>query len=924
MINLDKSWYSFNLEAVFQEARSRYSGLTAEEVKERLGLYGPNEIREEKKTSVSALIAEQFKSVLIIILLVAVVLSVIIGMINYEPGGGLPEEITDAIVIFAIVIAVVVLGFIQEYRSERSMAALKKMAALTATVIRDNVDVEIPAREIVPGDVVVLNTGDKIPADLRLIEAFNLSTLEASLTGESTPIEKNISPIQSPEVAIGDRLNMVFSGTTVTYGRGKGVVTGTGMHTEFGKIASMLQEVEEEETPLQKNLARVGKWIAYACLGIVAIIVILQLILVEGQSILHMFIWGVSLAVAAVPEALPAVVVISLSIGVQRMVKRHALIRRLLAVETLGSTTVICSDKTGTLTQDEMTVRQIYVDDKLIDITGVGYEPKGEFRFEDKPFDITQNLAVQTFLNIGILCNDTILVSTNEAWDIKGDPTEGALVVLGAKAALFKEQASDRFPRIDEIPFSSERKKMTTIHRTSEGRVAYSKGAPEVILESCSHLLVDGGELPLTENDRARILNMATQMAGQALRVLGLGFKRVSIELKSKEDVEKEMVFVGLAGMIDPPREEAKEAIRLCDMAGIKSIMITGDHKITAAAVAKELGILKNGEVLTGAELDKLSDGEFAKQVENIDVYARVSPSHKLRVIEAFGKKEHVVAMTGDGVNDAPALKKADIGVAMGITGTDVSKEAAAMVLTDDNFASIVAAVEEGRVIFNNIKKYLMYLLSSNVGELLLMVGAILFGPLIGLPSGAIPLIAVQILLVNLITDGLPALALAVDPADPDVMQQKPRPRGQGIFTKSVVILMLIGGVWSALINLGIFKWALDAGKPMMEAQSLCFLTLIVIQFFKAYNFRSDKKSVFEIGMFRNKWLNYSILSQIVLLWVIVEIPFFNDIFNTFPLSLIEWVIVVLLAATIFPVLEISKLVIRWYDRRKAKTINPV
>lgn len=918
-MKLSKSYYNLESEQALQELHSSRSGLTSSEVQERLQKYGYNELKAEEKTSVWGLIAEQFKSVLIIILLLAVVLSVVIGVLSHEPGESLPEEIIDAIVIFAIVIAVVVLGFIEEYRSEKSLAALKKMAALTATVVRENKDTEIPAREIVPGDIVLLNTGDRIPADLRLIEAHNLSTLEASLTGESTPVEKVTSPIQGSEVSVGDRLNMVFSGTVVTIGRGKGIAVGTGMQTEFGKIASMLQNVEEEQTPLQKNLDRVGKWIAYGCLGIVAVIVAMQLIMGTGHSFLEMIIWGISLAVAAVPEALPAVVVISLSIGVQRMVKRHALIRRLAAVETLGSTTVICSDKTGTLTQDQMTVRQIYSDGKLIDITGSGYEPRGEFRYEGKPLDVSQNQPVQTLMKAGLLCNDTLLISKEGSWNIKGDPTEGGLVVLSAKAGLNKEEIDDRFPRIDEIPFSSERKKMTTIHQTPEGKVAYSKGAPEVVLDSCSHILVGDSEIPLSEIERGKVLGTATHMAASALRVLGLGYKRLRNELINKEDAEKNMVFAGLAGMIDPPREEAKGSIQLCHQAGIKTVMITGDHKITATAVAKELGILENGEVVTGSELDKITDQEFEDRVEKIDVYARVSPSHKLRVVEAFSKKQHVVAMTGDGVNDAPALKKADIGVAMGIAGTDVSKEAAAMVLTNDNFASIVAAVEEGRVIFNNIKKYLMYLLSSNIGELLLMVGAILFGQLIGLPSGAIPLIAVQILLVNLITDGLPALALAVDPADPDIMQQKPRPRGQGIFTKSVVILMFLGGVWSAVVNLGIFRWALGDGKPMMEAQSLCFLTLIVIQFFKAYNFRSDRKSVFEIGMFRNKWLNLSILSQVVLLWLIVEVPIFNGLFNTYPLTLMEWLIVIVAAATIFPVLEIGKLIIRWQDRRSEK-----
>lgn len=914
----EPGWYGRDAGEVIKSLDSGPRGLSAGEAEKRLAQYGYNEFKEEKKTSAWKLLAEQFKSILIIILMAAVALSVVIGLVNYRPGAGLPEEITDAIVIFAIVVAAVLLGFIQEYRSEKAMAALKKMAALTATVIRDGTDVEMPSREIVPGDVVVLDTGDKVPADLRLIEVYNLSTQEASLTGESTPVEKTIATIAEADVAIGDRKNMAFGGTAVTYGRGRGVAVATGMRTEFGKIAAMLQEVGEEETPLQKNMGKVGKVLGYACLGIVAVIVALQLVFSTGHTFVEMFIWGVSLAVAAVPEALPAVVVISLSIGMQRMAKRHALIRRLSAVETLGSTTVICSDKTGTLTQNEMTVRQIYAGGRLIDVSGAGYEPKGEFQSGGRVADIAGDEAVRTMMKIGALCNDSKLVRTDSVWDVKGDPTEGALVVLSAKAGVAQEDANTEFPRIDEIPFSSERKMMTTLHRTPRGIVAYSKGAPETVLESCSKIMLESTERPITAKERQEVLVTAQQMAGNALRVLGTAYKPVDNTVPScKEDAEKGMVFIGLAGMIDPPRPEVKDAIKLCEQAGIRSIMITGDHKVTAAAIARELGILKDGMAVTGAELDKMTKEEFETNVGKIDVYARVSPAHKLKVIDAFARKGEVVAMTGDGVNDAPALKKADIGVAMGIKGTDVSKEAAAMVLTDDNFASIVAAVEEGRGIFANIKKYLMYLLSSNVGELLLMAGAILFGPLIGLPAGALPLIAVQILLVNLITDGFPALALAVDPPDPDIMRQKPRPRGQGIFTRPVVALMSIGGVWSALVNLGIFKWALDAGKDMVEAQSLTFLTLIVIQFFKAYNFRSDKRSVFEIGMFRNKWLNLAVLSQVGLLIAIVEVPFFNEIFNTFPLTLQEWIIVVLLAATIFPVLEVSKAFIRRQEGKK-------
>ena len=913
----DTKWYQQSIADTLKSLGSSISGLSTEEAKKRLDQHGYNELRAEEGISPWKLLAEQFKSILIIILLIAVALSVTIGIIDWEHGAGIPEEITDAIVIFVIVVACVILGFIEEYRSEKAMATLKRMAAPTATILRDGNEVEITSKELVPGDIVILNTGDRIPADLRLIELANLNTQEAPLTGESTPVEKNTAVIEGNEVSVGDRKNMAYTGTTVTYGRGKGIVVATGMQTEFGKIAAMLQDVKEEETPLQKNLDKVGKWLGFACLGIVAIIVAIQLIFVKGHTFIEMFIWGVSMAVAAVPEALPAVVVISLSIGVQKMVKRHALIRRLSAVETLGSVTIICSDKTGTLTQDQMTVRQIYVNGKLIHVTGAGYEPKGEFQIDGKIINISQDISVQTFMKINALCNDTHLVQTNSKWEIKGDPTEGGLLVVTVKSGLSLDKLSTESPRIDEIPFSSERKRMTTIHNNPDGKIAYSKGAPEIVLEDSSHILENGQRRPITETDKAQVLDTARRMAEDALRVLGMAYKPLD-NTDNRADYEKGMVFVGLAGMIDPPRPEAKDAIKLCEDAGIKSVMITGDHKITASAIARELGILKpDGVAITGAELDKMSDAEFEKMVGKIEVYARVSPSHKLKIVEAFSKRGDVVAMTGDGVNDAPALKKADIGVAMGISGTDVSKEAAAMVLTDDNFASIVAAVEEGRGIFGNIKKYLMYLLSSNLGEILLMAGAILLGPLLGLPAGAIPLIAVQILLVNLITDGLPALALAFDPPEPGIMRQKPRLRGQGIFTKPVVVLMSIGGIWSAIVNLGIFKWALDTGKDMIEAQSLCFLTLIIIQLFKAYNFRSDKKSVFKIGIFKNKWLNLAVLSQIVLLLAIVEVPLFNKLFNTFPLILSEWLIVVLVATTIFPVLEISKIIIRRQDNNQ-------
>jgi len=923
-----KAWYELNVAEVVNSLGSSTEGLTPEEAEKRLAQYGHNELREEKKKiSVWSLVAEQFKSTLIIILMAAVVISVGLGIVSYKPGTGLPEEITDAIVIFAIVIACVALGVIEEYRSEKAMEALKKMAALTATVIRKGADVEIPARDIVPGDIVVLSTGDRIPADLRLIEAFNLRTDEASLTGESTPVEKVIQVIEGAEVAIGDRKNMAYSGTTVTYGRGKGIAVATGMGTEFGKIAAMLQDVEEEKTPLEKNLDRVGKWLGYACLGVVAIVVGLVLVrtlissgALTGDVILKMFIWGVSLAVAAVPEALAAVVVISLSLGVRRMVKRHALIRRLSAVETLGCTTVICSDKTGTLTQDQMTVRQIYAGGRLINVTGVGYEPQGQFQLNGKTMDVSQDMPVQTLMMINTLCNDTRLVSVDGVWDIKGDPTEGALVVVSAKAGLLQEEANEKFPRIDEIPFSSETKRMTTIHNTPQGKIAYSKGAPEIILDSCSYILMDGKEESLPEEDKTPVLDAARQMASQALRVLGMAYRRFPEIPTCREDSEKGMVFVGLAGMIDPPREEVKEAIRLCDRAGIKSVMITGDHKITAMAVARELGILKQGISLTGAELDKLTDEEFENSVEDIEVYARVSPAHKLRVIEAFDKRGEIVAMTGDGVNDAPALKKADIGVAMGITGTDVSREAAAMVLTDDNFASIVAAVEEGRGIFQNIKKYLMFLLSCNVGEVLIMFVA-------GVMGMTLPLLAIHLLWVNLTTDGLPALALSVDPSDPDTMEQPPRDPKSSIFSGNMIAVISAVGVAMPATMIPMFIWKLtseggswrDLSNPLIpEAQTMVLCTMVLFELFRSLACRSEVHSVFKVGLFTNKWLIYAIISSIAMLMVVLYVPALQGPFHTVHMGWEDWKLMIPISLSGFVLAEIAKLAYR-RTRKRAK-----
>jgi Ca2+-transporting ATPase len=877
-------WHTLPTETVFHRLRSRPAGLGHDERARRQAEYGPNELRAAARVSPWAMLIEQFRNVLILILLAATVLSAFLG------------HGVEAIVIAIIVLFAVLLGFVQEYRAERAIEALRELAAPTATVLRDGEEVEIPARELVPGDVIVLRAGDRVPADARLVEAINLKIEEAALTGESLPVGKHTTPLAEAGLAVGDRKNMIYSGTIVTYGRGQAIVVATGMQTEFGQITGMLQAVATGRTPLQDNLDRVGKTLAKAAFVVVALIVVLGLL--RGQPFLEMLLFGIALAVAVVPEALPAVVTISLAIGVQRMARRNALVRRLPTVETLGSTTVICSDKTGTLTKDEMTVRRIYIAGELIELTNTGYEPEGTFLRDGLP--ITPSEPLTELLRGAALCSDARLVEHEGRWQIKGDPTEGALVVAAAKAGLHKADLDTQAPRVSEIPFTSETKRMTTLHTTPDGTVAYAKGAPEIILASCARLITTEGERPLDVAGRETILAAAQQMAGDALRVLAVARKRAS----DIAEAEREMTFVGLVGMIDPLRPEARTAIATCAQAGIRPIMITGDHPVTAQAVARELGLLKDGRVVTGAELEAMSEAELAREVEHIEVYARVSPAHKLRVVTALQERGHVVAMTGDGVNDAPALKKADIGVAMGITGTDVSKEAAAMTLTDDNFASIVAAVEEGRGIFGNIKKYLMYLLSSNIGEIGLMVGA----SLLGLP---LPLTAVQILYVNLATDGLPALALAVDPPEPDLLQRQPRKVRSGIFTRPVTVLMLAGGLWSTIVNVGLFAWALSSGRSLAEAMTMSFVSLVLIQFFKAYNYRSDRHSVLR-RPFANKWLNLAIVWELMLLVAIVYLPFLHESFGTFSLPLVDWLIVIGGALTISPLLELMK----WMERR--------
>jgi Ca2+-transporting ATPase len=899
-----KPWHALGIQEILEVLKTNEAGLSQEEALKRLAEYGPNELKKEKGISPIRLFLEQFTDILIIILLIATGLSIFLG------------EITDAIVIIAIVLACAILGFVEEYRSEKALEALKKMAAPTATVLREGKEVKIKASEVVPGDIILLFTGDKVPADARLIEAINLKVDEAPLTGESTPVNKDINAC--PEgTPVTDRRDMVFTGTVVVYGRGKAVVTSTGMNTEFGKIAKMVQVTEEEETPLEKRMASVGKWIGILSVAVCLTVAVIGI--VEGRSILDMILWGVSLAVAAVPEALPAIVTGALAVGMYRMAKVNTIVRRLPAVETLGCTSVICADKTGTMTKGEMTVQRIYVNDQIIRVSGVGYTPEGEFLIEDKKVDPAQD-ELRTLLRIAVLCNDAKLEKEGDRWIIKGDPTEGALVVAAAKAGLWKESLEKETPRVGEVPFSSERKRMTTVHIVSgQKRVAYMKGAPEIVLEKCTKILIKGKMRKLTDDDRTKILKVNEAMASQALRNLGFAFKELPESLSTyDEKIETEMTFVGLMGMIDPPREEVKDAVELCKRAGIRVVMVTGDHKLTAVAVAKELKLLHEddaeGKVLTGDELERMSDEELNKIVENVVIYARVSPEHKMRIVKAWKTKGHVVAMTGDGVNDAPALKLSDIGVAMGITGTEVTKEASDMVLTDDNFASIVKAVKEGREIYDNIKKYLTYLLRCNIMEILVMFIVMVAVPYLAgsssyEPGSVIALTAIQLLWVNLTTDGLPAIALGVDPGDPDLMERKPRNPNESVFTRDVKIyLTAVPILMTVLLLIGYFMhqpWL--GGYNLTEARTQLLTAMILMELVNAISARSLRYPVFKVGVFKNKFLWIAILSSLGLQLLVLYTPALQPLFDVNAPELADWAIAILFTAIVFSALEIGK-----------------
>ena len=877
-------WHTLATEVALEHVRSASTGLTTTEAARRLGEFGPNELQARKSVSAWETFVDQFKNVLILILLSATIVSGFLG------------HTLEAVVITIIVLFAVVLGFIQEHRAGRALEALRQMAAPTARAVRDGEEVVLAARALVPGDVLVIRTGDRVPADARLLESINLSVDEAPLTGESVAVEKTIDAFTEAELPVGDRRNMIYAGTSAAYGRGRAVVVATGMATEFGKIARMVESVDAGRTPLQENLDRLGAALGKAALVVVGIVVAVGL--ARGLPPIEMFMFGIALAVAVVPEALPAVVTISLAIGVRRMVRRHALIRRLPIVETLGSTSVICSDKTGTLTKNEMTVRQLCADRQLFELSGTGYDPTGGLSRDGAAMEPTA--AVKRLLRAAVLASDARLVNRENRWAVDGDATEGALLVAAHKAGLDPVSVSADEPRVAEIPFTSDRRRMTTLHRSSVGAVAYSKGAAEEIMAGCTHHHLDGAVVPLTARDREWFREAEQGMAANGLRVLAVATK----DAASLSDAESEMTLLGLVAMLDPPRPEARLAVETCARAGIRVVMITGDHPLTARTVAQELELLKGDRVVTGQELDKMSDETLAGEVDHIAVYARVSPADKLRVVGAWQKRGRIVAMTGDGVNDAPALKKADIGIAMGITGTDVSKEAGGMTLLDDNFATIVAAVEEGRVVFGNIKKYLMYLLSCNVGEIVLLAGSVIAG----LPM---PLTAVQILYVNLATDGLPALALAVDPPEGDLMQRKPRDPRIGVFTRPVVAMLLGAGIWSGIVNVSLFIWLLNRGRALEEAMALTFMTLVLIQFFNAYNCRSDRWSILR-RPFANRWLNLAVAWEVVLLIAILYVPLFQPAFGTFSVTVADWLLVVGLGFSIVPVIE----AVKWMARR--------
>ena len=924
------TWHALSGKEVLEKLGSALDkGLSKDEAAKRLEKFGLNQLKEGKKTTFLQMVIEQLSSFVVIMLIVAAIISIFLG------------ETVDAIAIITIVVLNTVMGVVQDSRAQKELEALKKMAAPEAMVLRGAHRVSVPARELVPGDIVFLETGNFVPADMRLLEAVNLRIDEAALTGESVPVEKNEGSVFDADASLGDRKNTAFSGTVVTYGRGKGVVISTGMYTQLGLIATMLQSVEEEQTPLQKRLDDLGKTLGYACMVISALVFVSGLI--EGGDPLDMFMIAVSLAIAAVPEGLPAVVTISLALGMQEMVKRHALVRRLSSVETLGSATVICSDKTGTLTQNAMTVTRVWVDNEILEITGTGYNPEGEFFQNGKKVNIHDFPAISTALWVGTLNNDSQLEETVEdgksSYRIIGDPTEGSILVAAAKAGARAPELNKAYPRSGEIPFDSDRKRMVTLHEVKDPQaqdispfdgkdnknvyVIAVKGAPDVVLGLCNRIQKqDNTCAPLDEKGKQAILAANDNMTKDALRVLGMAYRVVSVkpDQVDSDHLEQDLVFAGLVGMIDPAREEVKPALLHALGAGIRTVMITGDYPNTAKAIAESIGLLRPGhKVCTGAELDKMDDATLSSEVEEIDVFARVSPEHKMRIVSALKANDEVVAMTGDGVNDAPAIKASDIGVAMGITGTDVAKETADMVLTDDNYASIVSAVEQGRVIYANIRKFVYYLISCNMAEIMIIFIPTMFGPLLFPKASAMgllsPLMPIQLLWLNLVTDGAPALALGTEKGDPDIMEQKPRPPKEPIINRFMLTGVVVQTIAITATTLIAYAIGLNHTDPRY-AETLAFVTLVFSELLRAYTARSERYPLLKIGIFTNKWMNMAIFASTALMLVVLYVPFLREVFNTLPMGWTEWRLVI----PLFLVPSIAAEVVKYIVSGKKKT----
>ncbi|EHC12875.1 cation-translocating P-type ATPase [Fischerella thermalis BR2B] len=948
-------WHSLEVDkAIELLSTNADTGLSPQEAQQRLEQYGPNELEETGGRSAWEILVDQFKNIMLLMLIAVAIVSGILDLLalqnNELKAGEVPFK--DTIAILAIVVLNGILGYVQESRAEKALAALKKLSSPNVRVIRDGKPTEVAAKDLVPGDVMLIEAGMQVAADGRLLEVSNLQIRESALTGEAQAVNKQAETTLPEETGIGDRINSVFQGTEVVQGRGKVLVTNTGMKTELGKIAAMLQSVESEPTPLQQRMTQLGNVLVTGSLVLVAIVVIVGLL--RGGNLTELLEVSLSMAVAVVPEGLPAVITVTLALGTQRMVRRNALIRKLPAVETLGSVTTICSDKTGTLTQNKMVVQSVYTNasssnpsEKTCNhqefrVTGEGYAPKGEFQLQNNKVEVQDYRELQALLVACAVCNDSVLQQQQGQWTILGDPTEGALVTLAAKGGIEKDQWDSKLPRVGEFPFSSERKRMSVICRVeqvetgvsplsdvdpiishlvnSHGYLMFTKGSPELILARCTQLYVGNSTIPLTQNQRDEILAENDRMASNGLRVLGFAYKPLA-EIPSQgsdETSEQELVWLGLVGMLDAPRPEVRAAVQECREAGIRPIMITGDHQLTARAIATDLGIAQPGDrALTGQELQRMSDQDLEQNVDLVSIYARVAPEHKLRIVQALQRRGRFVAMTGDGVNDAPALKQADIGIAMGITGTDVSKEAADMVLLDDNFATIVAATEEGRVVYTNIRRFIKYILGSNIGEVLTIAAA----PILGL--GGVPLTPLQILWMNLVTDGLPALALAVEPPEPDVMKRPPFSPRESIFARGLGSYMIRIGIIFAFITIILMMWAYNHSTSIQgnglspdRWKTMVFTSLCLAQMGHAIAIRSNSRLTIEMNPFSNPYVLGAVVLTTILQLMLVYVPPLRNFFGTDYISLPELGICLGFSALMFVWIELEKIVFRLMGKK--------